>query len=127
MGPSRKLTSAALRVKASAALSTRYAAPRPHRFTCFEAATDERQRRCGGSGYGLAAKVFGFTSMPGNSDDDLAEINILLVSAGYDAKTMSKGSRENNLTNLSDCGLKQACLLNPLLSKSNHDTVHLER
>ena len=39
----------------------------------------------------------------------------------------TKGSRENNLTNLSDCGLKQACLLNPLLSKSNHDTVHLQR
>jgi hypothetical protein len=50
MGPSRKLTSLRY-VQTSATLSVRCAAPRPHRFTCFEAATDERQGRCGGWGY----------------------------------------------------------------------------
>ena len=60
MGPSRKL--AALRQRAT--LSVRCPTPKPHRFTCFEAATDERQVRFGGSGCTIVSRAATPSPMP---------------------------------------------------------------
>ena len=53
-------------------------------------------------------------------DHDLAIIN-------KRHERVAKASRENNLTNYSDCGLNAGCILHPQFARSNHGTVLLHR